>query len=133
MVMGSIVVGIWALIVGSGFMNGFMESHMADVINHDVSNFQVHNPDFKKDYDIKYYFVTINSGQLENDHYPIYEFLIENNRIVKKQKYFYDVAGIEGAEYSLLAPIAETAVLILSIILLGIYKLIFKLRKNWLQ
>lgn len=54
-VMGSIVLGIWALLFGSGFMNGFMESHMADVINHDVSNFQVHNPDFKKDYDIKYY------------------------------------------------------------------------------
>lgn len=54
-VMGSIVVGIWALIFGSGFMNGFMESYMADVINHDVSNFQVHNPEFKKDYDVKLY------------------------------------------------------------------------------
>lgn len=54
-VMGSIVVGIWALIFGSGFMNGFMESYMADVINHDVSNFQVHNPEFKKDFDVKLY------------------------------------------------------------------------------
>lgn len=54
-VMGSIVLGIWALLFGSGFMNGFMESHMADVINHDVSNFQVHHPEFKKDYDIEYY------------------------------------------------------------------------------
>jgi len=52
-VMGSIVVGIWALIFGTGFMNGFMESYMADVINHDVSNFQIHNPQFKKDYDVK--------------------------------------------------------------------------------
>jgi len=52
-VMGSIVVGIWALIFGSGFMNGFMESYMAEVINHDVSNMQVHHPDFKKDYDVK--------------------------------------------------------------------------------
>ena len=52
-VMGSIVVGIWALIFGTGFMNGFMETYMADVINHDVSNLQVHNPEFKKDYDIK--------------------------------------------------------------------------------
>ena len=54
-VMGSIVVGIWALIFGSGFMNGFMESYMADVINHDVSNMQVHHPEFKKDYDVKLY------------------------------------------------------------------------------
>lgn len=54
-VMGSIVVGIWALIFGTGFMNGFMESYMADVINHDVSNFQIHHPEFKKDYDVKLY------------------------------------------------------------------------------
>ncbi len=53
-VIGSIIVGIWALLLGSGLMNGFMESYMADVINHDVSNIQVHNPGFKKDFDIKY-------------------------------------------------------------------------------
>ena len=82
------------------------------------------------DYDKKYLFVTINSGEIENDHYPIYEFLIENNSIVKKQKYFYDVAGIEGIEYSLLAPIAEIAILILSLLLFGTYKLIIKLRKS---
>ena len=51
-VMGSIIVGIWALIFGTGFMNGFMETYMAEVINHDVSNFQVHHPEFKKDFDI---------------------------------------------------------------------------------
>lgn len=54
-VMGAIVVGIWALLFANGFMNGFMVSYMADIINHDVSNIQVHNPEFKKDYDIKYY------------------------------------------------------------------------------
>lgn len=54
-VMGAIVVGIWALLFGTGFMNGFMVSYMADIINHDVSNIQVHHPDFKTDYDIKYY------------------------------------------------------------------------------
>jgi putative ABC transport system permease protein len=54
-VMGSIVVGIWALIFGTGFMNGFMESYMADVINHDVSNVQVHHPEFKRDFDVKMY------------------------------------------------------------------------------
>lgn len=54
-VMGAIVVGIWALLFGTGFMNGFMVSYMADIINHDVSNIQVHHPDFKTDYDIKYF------------------------------------------------------------------------------
>jgi putative ABC transport system permease protein len=54
-VMGAIVVGIWALLFGTGFMNGFMVSYMADIINHDVSNIQVHHPEFKTDYDIKFY------------------------------------------------------------------------------
>lgn len=53
-VMGSIIVGIWALIFAVGFMNGFMVGYMADIINHDVSNVQIHNPEFKTDYDIKY-------------------------------------------------------------------------------
>jgi len=54
-VIGSIVVGIWALLFGTGFMNGFMVSYMADIINHDISNLQIHDPEFKKDYDIKFY------------------------------------------------------------------------------
>ncbi len=54
-VMGAIVVGIWALLFGTGFMNGFMVSYMADIINHDVSNIQIHNPEFKNDFDIKFY------------------------------------------------------------------------------
>ena len=54
-VMGSIVVGIWALIFGTGFMNGFMVGYMANIINNDVSNIQVHNPEFKTDYEVKYF------------------------------------------------------------------------------
>ena len=54
-VMGAIVVGIWALIFGTGFMNGFMVGYMANIIENDVSNIQVHHPEFKKDYEIKYF------------------------------------------------------------------------------
>ncbi len=54
-VIGSIVLGVWALLFGTGFMNGFMVSYMADIINHDVSNIQVHHPEFKKDFDINFY------------------------------------------------------------------------------
>ena len=54
-VIGSIVLGVWALLFGSGFMNGFTVSYMADTINHDVSNVQIHNPEFKKDFDINFY------------------------------------------------------------------------------
>lgn len=54
-VIGSIVVGIWALLFGTGFMNGFLVGYMANIINNDISNIQVHNPEFKKDYDVKYF------------------------------------------------------------------------------
>jgi putative ABC transport system permease protein len=53
-VMGSIVVGIWALIFGNGFMNGFMVGYTNEVINFDVSNIQIHNQDFKIDYDVQF-------------------------------------------------------------------------------
>jgi len=54
-VIGSIVVGVWAILAGTAFMNGFMVSYSADMIDHDISNIQIHNPDFKTDFDIKYY------------------------------------------------------------------------------
>ena len=54
-VIGSIVVGIWALLFGSGFMNGFLVGYMANIIDNDISNIQVHNPEFKKDLDIKFF------------------------------------------------------------------------------
>jgi len=53
-VLGSIVVGIWALIAAVGFMNAFMVGYQADIINHDISNLQIHNPEFKKDQEVKY-------------------------------------------------------------------------------
>ena len=54
-VIGSIVVGISALLFGNGFMNGFMVGYMADAINFDISNVQIHNPEYKVDFDIKYH------------------------------------------------------------------------------
>jgi putative ABC transport system permease protein len=54
-VMGSIVVGIWALIFGTGFMNAFLVGYMANIIEHDISNIQIHHPDFKQDYEVKYF------------------------------------------------------------------------------
>lgn len=54
-VVSSIAVGVWALVAGSGFMNGFMVSYISDAINHNTSNIQVHNPEFNADKDIKFY------------------------------------------------------------------------------
>lgn len=53
-VMGSIIVGIWALIFGTGFMNAFLVGYMANIIENDVSNIQIHHPEFKKDFDVNY-------------------------------------------------------------------------------
>jgi putative ABC transport system permease protein len=53
-VMGSIVVGIWALIFGTGFMNAFLVGYMANIIENDISNIQIHHPEFKTDYELKY-------------------------------------------------------------------------------
>jgi putative ABC transport system permease protein len=53
-VIGSITVGVWALLFGSGFMNGFLVGYMANIINYDISNIQIHNPQFKEDFDIKF-------------------------------------------------------------------------------
>ncbi len=54
-VMGSVTVGVWALLFATGFENGFIVGYMANVINHDISHIQVHHPQFKNDFDIKYY------------------------------------------------------------------------------
>ena len=52
--MGSIVVGIWALIFGNGFMNGFMVGYTNEMINFDISNIQIHHREFKTDYDVQF-------------------------------------------------------------------------------
>lgn len=53
-VIGSIVVGTWALLVANGFMNGFMVGYVNEVIEYDVSNVQIHHPEFNIDFEIKY-------------------------------------------------------------------------------
>ncbi len=53
-VIGSIVVGIWALISMLGFMNGFTISYVNSAIRHEISHIQIHHPAFRQDYDIRY-------------------------------------------------------------------------------
>ena len=74
----------------------------------------------------KYIYLIISFGQISNDHFGVYEFLIENNKIIKKQKYYYDVAGIEGLEYPTAAPTLEFLLLILVTL---ISMLIFYIKK----
>ncbi len=53
-VIGAMVVGIWALSFGGGFMQSFMVSYIQSAIKHETSNIQIHHPDFSKDNEIKY-------------------------------------------------------------------------------
>lgn len=53
-VVGAIIVGLWTLIFCKGFMNSFLESYMNDAIKYDVSHMQIHRPEFKKDFEIRY-------------------------------------------------------------------------------
>ncbi|MDN3668217.1 ABC transporter permease [Echinicola jeungdonensis] len=53
-VIGSILVGIWALLFMVGFMNSFTISYINGAIQHEISHIQIHHPDFKKDFQIGY-------------------------------------------------------------------------------
>jgi ABC-type lipoprotein release transport system permease subunit len=53
-VIGSMVIGIWAMAFGGGFMRSFLISYIATSIKHETSNGQVHHPEFKKDFNIQY-------------------------------------------------------------------------------
>ena len=53
-VIGSMVIGIWAMAFGGGFMRSFLISYIATSIKHETSNGQIHHPEFKKDNNIQY-------------------------------------------------------------------------------
>lgn len=55
MVIGAMVIGIWALTFAGGFMQSFLTSYIQSAIKHETSNGQVHHPEFTQDFDIQYY------------------------------------------------------------------------------
>lgn len=67
-------------------------------------------------------FAGLRGKEVSNDHYPYYEFLfVENNgnyNLIKKQKYYIDVAGIEGLEYANIAPIFSLLLTVLGFVVL---------------
>ena len=64
--------------------------------------------EFVTDDNCKYIFAGLHGGQVSNDHYSYYEFLFveKDNQyeLVRKQRFYTDVAGIEGLEYANIAP-----------------------------
>ena len=53
-VIGSIVVGIWVIVFLQGFMNSFVVGYIDAVIKNEISHIQIHQPDFKTDYDVQF-------------------------------------------------------------------------------
>ena len=81
-----------------------------------------------------YIFAGLRGREISNDHYPFYEFLfIEKNGssiLIKKQKFYTDFAGIEGLEYSNIAPIFSLMLTIVGILVLTILLTINKIMTN---
>lgn len=50
-VIGAIIVGMWALLFALGFMNSFISGYMQNIVRYELSHIQIHHPEFKKDYD----------------------------------------------------------------------------------
>ena len=56
-------------------------------------------------------FVGVRGGEVSNDHYPYYEFLFTTDspgalpKLLSSQRFYYDVAGIEGAEWPVFLPV----------------------------
>ncbi len=53
-VIGAMVVGIWALSFGSGFMQSFLVGYIESSIRYETSNGQIHHPSFIEDQDIEF-------------------------------------------------------------------------------
>ena len=89
---------------------------------------------FRNTNNIEYCHVSLESWEVENDHYFVWEILIDTSRpseIVKSQVYFYDFAGIEGLEYCNVAPMGEAFVLITSIAIVLLMNTFVFLKKWW--
>ncbi|EMF83575.1 hypothetical protein LEP1GSC188_1296 [Leptospira weilii serovar Topaz str. LT2116] len=66
-----------------------------------VWNSQIY--EFTNDLGKRIYYVSYSTPQLSNDHYAYYEFIIHENetgyKIHQSNRFFYDVAGVEGLEF----------------------------------
>jgi len=54
-VIGAIVIGIWSIIFLVGMVNGMIESYIDNAIKNEVSHIKIHDPEFIKDKESKYY------------------------------------------------------------------------------
>lgn len=89
-VIGAISLGIWSVIFTYAFMNSFLDGYIKNQILYETSHIQIHNPNFKTDFEIKY---TIENGndileeiQASNEHKAIAHRSICNGMIASPRK-----------------------------------------------
>lgn len=94
--------------------------------------------DFRTTNGQEYYHATLKSGEVSNDHYPLYEVLMRKSgasiEIVKSQHFYTDFAGVEGMEYANIASFFEAiALLCLGLIVLIVngIRLILEKKKSY--
>ncbi len=92
--------------------SGEMSSDFGKILNGIIVEYQTRDNE-------RYLFAGLAGLEISNDHHPFYEFLFsENNGLVllKNQRYYYDSAGFEGAEYTSLSPIFAMLLTVLSVV-----------------
>ena len=53
-VVGSIVIGVWALTFMMAFYDGFVSMYISSAVENDLSHIQIHNPKFNDEKEVKY-------------------------------------------------------------------------------
>lgn len=53
--MGAVALGIWALLFLLSFSQGFIATYISDTIENQTSHVQIHNKEFQKDKEVKYF------------------------------------------------------------------------------
>ena len=70
-------------------------------------------------------FVGVRGGEVSNDHHPYYEFLFAidspggHPKLLSSQRFYYDVAGIEGVEWPAFLPFLAFSALIPTLLVQG--------------
>ena len=90
--------------------------------------------EFKTFNNKKLLFAGLNGGEVSNNHFPFYEFLFikvgNNYSLVKSQRFYTDLAGLEGLEFSIVVPMISfiiSSMLILFLIISALLKRIIKI------
>lgn len=62
-VIGSVVIGIWALIFLLGFFRGQVDNYVSNIIENETSHIQIHDSLFKSDFEVRLFMP--NAGEIE--------------------------------------------------------------------